>query len=118
MDDKTIIKDDSCKCGRKRTNCTHSTIERPGELVAQRVQPEKDDDELNLATIGTYQKPRHPDLVKKMKYLHIDFKTQEDRIKFEEKFDQTKCIYKKKKALYHEEMWREQADHLGLNPDA
>ena len=107
VDQKTIIKDHSCECGRKRADCIHSTIERSGELVAQRVQSEGNGDELNLTLIGVYQKPKNPDLVKKMKYVQIHFKDQSDRVKFEKLFSITKNIYKNKMTTYYEEMRRE-----------
>lgn len=115
VDEKTILKDHSCSCGRKRTNCIHSTIEKPKELVAQRVQAEREGEELNLAVLGTYQKPKHPDLIKGMKWIQISFKTHDERLKFEKMYAETKTIYKKKLAKYHEEMRQTKADHEGLD---
>lgn len=107
-----MIKGDSCECGTKKIKCIHSTIERSGELVARRVEAIRDDEELNLASLGVYQLPKHPDLVKKLKWVHIDFKTHEDRIRFDEAFNQTRCIYTEKLYRYWEEMKREKERHL------
>ena len=115
VDEKTMLKDHSCSCGRKRTNCIHSTIEKPKELVAQRVQAERDGEELNLALLGTYQKPKHSELIKGMKWIQIHFKTHDERVKFEKMYAETKIIYKKKLAKYHEEMRQTKADHEGLD---
>lgn len=111
MDKKTIIKDHSCSCGRDRTNCTHSIVERAGDMAARRVEAETPDEELNLATLGIYQKPQNLVPVKKMKYIHIDFKTPEERIKFESRIKETKQIYNEKLHWYWEEMRTQQRDH-------
>lgn len=91
--------------------CIHSTIERSGELVGRRVGAVRDE-ELNLASLGTHQPPEHSDLVKKLKWVHIDFKTHEDRIRFDEAFNQTKHIYVEKLYWYWKEMKREKERHL------
>jgi hypothetical protein len=112
VDPKTMIKKDRCSCSRKKTSCIHSTIERSGELTARRVEATADDEECNLAILGTYQKAKSPDKVKKLRYVHIEFKTQDEQLKFTDRFNETKEIYHKKTAYYHAEMNRERATHV------
>lgn len=111
MDKKTTTKEHSCSCGRSRINCTHSIIERSGDLVGRRVEAEKQDEDMNLATLGIYQKPKNLTTVRKMKYIHIDFKTHEERINFETRFDETKNIYNEKLYRYWENMRIQKKDH-------
>ena len=111
MDNKTEARA-TCGCDRKKQGCIHSTISRSGELLARRIisingQP------ANLAKLGEYQAPKNPDSERKLKWLHIDFKSQEDRERFEHEFELTKKIYDSKLARYHGEMSREKQDHLG-----
>lgn len=65
-------------------------------MAARRVEAETPVEELNLATLGIYQKPQTLVSVKKLKYIHITFKTQEERIKFENRINETKQIYNEK----------------------
>lgn len=111
MDNKTIIKDHSCSCDKNRDNFIHSTIQSSGDRAARRVEAETPVEELNLATLGIYQKPQTLVPVKKLKYIHITFKTQEERIKFENSINETKQIYNEKLHWYWEEMRKQQQDH-------
>ena len=101
-----MIREDRCACNRK-SNCTHSTIERSDNLIARRV----DAAGANLATLGTFQTPQHPDLVKKLRYVQIEFKTEDERLKFAERFEETKKIYNSRIYWYHEDMRRERGTH-------
>lgn len=80
-------------------------------MIARRVEAKNPDEELNLATLGRYQKPQTPIPVKKMKYIRIEFRTQDERIKFENCIKETKDIYNQKLHLYWEEMRIQQQDH-------
>lgn len=108
MDPKTSIKDHSCSCGRNRSNCIHSTIERSGDLIARRVEADSRED-LNLASLGVHQK--HPAAAKKMKYIQIEFRTHDERLKFEARFRDTQKIYQTKLSLYWAEMRKAKQDH-------
>ena len=110
VDKKTVLKDHSCSCGRNRTNCIHSTLERSGDMAARRVEAEKADEELNLANLGIYQRPKTHISVKKMKYIHIEFKTREERVNFESRINETKQIYNEKLHWYWEDMRIQQQD--------
>lgn len=112
VDRKTMIKEDRCACNKKKSNCIHTTIERSGELVGRRVEAAGENEELNLATLGTFQTPKNPDLVKKLRYVQIEFKTQVERLKFVERFEETKNIYQKKAYWYYEDMRRAGAEHI------
>ena len=113
VDKKTMIIPDRCPCNKKKMNCIHATIERSGNLVGRRVEAAGENDELNLATLGTFQTPRNPpDLVKKLRYVQIEFKTEGERLKFAERFEQTKQIYQNKAYWYHEEMRRAKTNHI------
>lgn len=108
---KTIIRDHSCSCGRNRSNCIHSTIESSGDLIARRVETDRNRGDLNLASLGVHQKPEHPTPVKKMKYIQIEFRTHAERIKFEDRFEETQKIYLTKNSHYWADMRREKQDH-------
>ncbi len=110
MDPKTSIKDHSCACGRTRSNCLHSTLERSRDLIAQRVGAGSSE-ELNLASLGVHQKPKHPTAVKKMKHIQIEFRTHDERLKFEARFRETQRIYHNKLVLYHADMRKEKQNH-------
>lgn len=114
MDNETLIKSDRCACSKKKIDCIHSTIERSGELVARRVKATGENEELNLALLGTYQKPKYPpsDLVKKMRYVQLEFKAQDKRLRFERKFNETKEIFNNKVWYYHEDMRRARGTHV------
>lgn len=113
VDQKTVIIRDRCACSKKKLNCIHSTIERSGDLVGRRVEAAGENEELNLATLGTFQTPKNPpDLVKKLRYVQIEFKTEVERLKFAERFEQTKQIYQNKAYLYHEEMRQVKRNHI------
>lgn len=79
-------------------------------MAAQRIEAENQGEELNLATLGIYRKQT---LVpaKKMKYIHIGFRTQEERVNFENRIEETKKIYNEKLHWYYEEMKIQQGDH-------
>lgn len=112
MDPKTNIKDHSCTCGRNRSNCIHSTIEKSGDLIAQRVEADRDPEDLNLASLGVFQKPKHPVSVKRLRYIQIEFTTHEERSKFETRFRETQQIYQRKLSLYWAEMRKEKKDNV------
>ena len=80
-------------------------------MVARRVEAENPDEELNLATLGRYQQPQTPGPVKKMKYIRIEFRTHDERIKFENCIKETKEIYNQKLHWYWKEMRIQQQDH-------
>lgn len=111
MDEKTIIRDHGCSCDRNRVNCVHCIIERSGDLAAQRIEAENPGEELNLATLGIYRKPQTLVPAKKMKYIHIGFRTQEERVNFENRIKETKQIYNQKLHWYYKEMNIQQGDH-------
>lgn len=73
-------------------------------MAARRVEAEKADEELNLANLGIYQRPKTLIPVKKMKYIHIEFKTPEERVKFESRIDETKQINNKELHSYWEDI--------------
>lgn len=112
VDGKTVIKEDRCACSTKKSNCIHTTIERSGELVGRRVEAAGENEELNLATLGTFQTPKNPDLVKKLRYVQIEFKTQDERLKFTKRFEETKEIYKNRAFWYHEDMRQARGTHV------
>lgn len=68
-------------------------------------------EQLNLASLGVYQKPKSPPAFKKMKYIQIEFRTRDERVKFEARFRDTQTIYKTKLSLYYEGMKTEKQDH-------
>lgn len=113
VDKKTMIVQDRCACNKKKSSCIHATIERSGDLVGRRVDATGENEELNLATLGTFQTPKNPpDLVKKLRYVQIEFKTEDDRLKFADRFEQTKQIYEKKAYWYHEDMRQARVNHI------
>lgn len=113
VDKKTRIVEDRCACSKKKSNCIHATIERSGELVARRVEAAGENEELNLATLGSFQTPKNPpDLIKKLRYVQIEFKTEVERIRFAERFEQTKQIYQNKAYWYHEDMRQAKVNHI------
>ena len=69
-----------------------SVIERSGDIIARRVEAEQLDDEMNLAALGLIQKPKIPVSNKKMECIHIVLKPQEERIKSDQCFIQTKEV--------------------------
>lgn len=84
-------------------------------MVARRVEAQIPDEEMNLATLGIYQKPRTLVPVKRMKWIHIDFKTQEERIKFESRITESKQIYNEKLYWYWEAMRTQQINqHVSI----
>lgn len=113
VDKKTMIVEDRCACNKKKSSCIHATIERSGDLVGRRVEAAGENEELNLATLGTFQTPKHPtDLVKKLRYVQIEFKTEVERLKFADRFEQTKQIYQKKKYWYDRDMQDVSFNHI------
>lgn len=111
MDKKTEVIP-RCGCDRKKQNCIHSTVSRPGELLARRVWP-RSGQRANLATLGEYQALQAPDLERNLKYLHIEFRSRDDREGFEREFEQTRRIYDSKLARYYGEMSQEKRNHIG-----
>lgn len=111
MDPKTVIKDHSCSCGKNRSNCIHSVIERPGDLIAQRFEAEGDHQELNLASLGLHQKPKHPASAKRMKYIQIEFRTHDERNRFETRFRDTQRIYQTIHSFYWADLRIEEQNH-------
>ena len=87
---------------------------RPGNLLARRISP-KSGQRANLATLGEYQASQDPNLKRNLKYLHIEFRSREDREGFERKFEQTKRFYGNEIARYYgyREMSQKKKDHLG-----
>lgn len=81
-------------------------------MVARRVEAETPDEELNLATLGMYRKPRTLASVKRMKWIHIEFKNQNERIKFESRIGESKRIYNEKLHLYWKAMRTQQMNHI------
>lgn len=112
VDNETMIINDRCACNKKKSSCLHVTIERSSELVGRRVELAGENDELNLATLGTFQKPKNPELVKKLRYAQIEFKTEAERLKFAQRFEETKRIYQNKVHRYHEEMRQARGNHI------
>ena len=113
VDKKTTVVEDRCACNKKKSSCIHATIERSGDLVGRRVEAAGENEELNLATLGTFQTPKNPpDLVKKLRYAQIEFKTEVERLNFTDRFEQTKQIYQKKAYWYHEDMRQARIKHI------
>lgn len=79
-------------------------------MIAQRVEADRRE-ELNLASLGVHQKPKNPPAVKKMKYIQIEFRTHDERLKFEARFRETQQIYQRKLSLYYADMRKEKQDH-------
>lgn len=73
-------------------NCFHATISGSKNLIAQRVESEKDQD-VNLAVFGAFQKPIRLNFIKKVKYVLIDFTSQEDCLNFKDAFTAAKRIF-------------------------
>lgn len=114
MDPKTSIKNHSRSCGRNRSNCIYSTIARLGDLIAHRVEADSRG-ELNLASLGVYQKPKNPPASKKMEYIQIEFRTHNERLRFEAEFRVTQKIYQKKHSLHYADRRNEkQHDSVSL----
>ena len=111
MDKKTGL-EESCGCDRRKKICIHSTISRSGDLLARRIAASSSH-VVNLAKLGLAQAPKLPEHERKVKWLHIDFKSQEDRARFERGVEETKKIYENKLAHYHGEMGQARANHLG-----
>ena len=112
VDAETIIKKDSCACSMGEKNCIHITIERSGNLVGRQVKAAVGENQgLNLATLGTFQAPKRPDLVENLSYVQIDFETPEKRLEFTERFEETKKIYNGRLGAYYEDMRRAKGIH-------
>lgn len=79
-------------------------------MIARRVEADSRE-ELNLASLGVHQKPKNPSAVKKMKYIQIEFRTHDERIKFEARFRETQKIYQTKLSLYYADMRKEKQNH-------
>lgn len=79
-------------------------------MIARRVEADSRED-LNLASLGVHQNPKHAAAVKKMKYIQIEFRTHDERLKFETRFKDTQKIYQTKLSLYYAEMRKEKQNH-------
>lgn len=113
VDPETVIKNDSCGCNMGEKNCIHVTIESSGSLVGRQIKAAAagENQGLNLAMLGTFQAPKRPDLVKNLSYIQIDFETPEQRLKFTDRFEETKEIYKRRLCAYYEDMRRARGTH-------
>ena len=110
MDRKTIVSKVKCGCKGKRETCKHSTIIRPEPLLAQRITA-KGNHSANLAMLGQYRAPKSPTFERNLRWLQIDFPSQDSRHKFEEKFEGEKQIYEGKRSRYYSEMNKVKQDH-------
>lgn len=79
-------------------------------MIARRVEADRRE-ELNLASLGVHQKPKNLPAVKKMKYIQIEFRTHDERLKFEARFRETQQIYQSKLSLYYADMRKEKQNH-------
>lgn len=80
-------------------------------MLTRRVEAGRGRGGLNLASLGVHQQPKHPTSVKKMKYIQIEFRTHDERVKFEARFRETQTIYQTKLSLYWAEMRKDKQDH-------
>lgn len=78
--------------------------------MARRVEADSGE-ELNLASLGVHQTPKSPPTIKKMKYIQIEFRTRDERVKFEDRFKETQKIYQRKLSLYYAAMKKEKQNH-------
>ena len=110
--DPQLIKKAKCSCASKKADCIHSAVHRPGDLLLQRFTSHRGN-QVNLAKIGKFRAPKQPSFERKMMKLHIDFDSKAKREKFDQVFDESITIYKRKVACYHADLARVKQDNVG-----
>ena len=100
MGPKINAKDYCYSCGRDRSNCIHSTILKSGGALRARRVEAASIEKLNLTSLGVYQKPKYPSAFKKMNNIQIEFKTLDERLKFEAQFKLTQEFYQARLSHY------------------